>query len=80
MMERTNEQKLADALMWIMLTEAAPDAYSRAEGNEAWGEALDALRGHIPDFAYQLVEEAAKEYRALDEEERERNEAEERNE
>ncbi len=63
-MERTNEHKLADALMGIMLTEAAPDgAHSRREGNQAWNDALDALRGHIPDSAYHLVEETAREYR-----------------
>lgn len=62
-MERTNEHKLADALMGIMLTEAAPDAYSRAEGNRAWDDALDALRGRISDSAYHLVEETAREYR-----------------
>jgi len=60
-MERTSERKLADALMGIMLTEAAPD--SRTEGNRAWDDALDALRGHIPDSAYHLVEETAREYR-----------------
>lgn len=62
-MERTNEHKLANALMGIMLAEAAPDAYSRAEGNRAWDDALDALRGHIPDSAYHLVEETAREHR-----------------
>lgn len=62
-MERTNEHKLADALMGIMLAEAAPDAYSRHEGNQAWDKALDALRGRISDSAYHLVQETAREYR-----------------
>lgn len=61
--EERSEIRLANALMGIMLTEAAPDAYSRAEGNQAWNQALDALRGRIPDSAYHLVEEAAREYR-----------------
>lgn len=55
---------LVDALIGVMLTEAAPDAYSRKEGNEAWDKALEALRPHTSAGAYKIVEGAAKEYRA----------------
>lgn len=63
MEERTNEQKLADALMGVMLTEAAPEAYSQKEGDQAWSNGLEALKGNIPDSAYDLVEQTAKAYR-----------------
>lgn len=63
MEERTNERKLADALVGIMLTEAMPDGYSRQEGNQVWDDALEALKGNVPESTYDLVERTARAYR-----------------
>lgn len=52
------EQKLATALMGVMLVEGIPDAYSRDEADKAWDDALRILKGKLPDEHYRMVRDA----------------------
>ncbi len=61
--KRSDTRRLADALKAVMLTEAVPDAYSREDADRAWEEALDALEGHVPGPAHEMVVQAAREHR-----------------